>query len=116
MIFGRLVAVYLLGLLVDGHSLGSLVQRDETRDLESFAGLLDGLTPALDVRARLLARGGLLLGDHFATLVQHQVFLHEPALGVELAAVPDLAVRARLRLLGHALGLLGLAYESLFGL
>jgi len=111
---GALVAVVLLGELVQSDALGSTVDLDETGDVQLLASLLGGGTPLGDaVFGELFAAGVSRLGDDLPAFVHHQRGLLEATDGVRLSAGPHLAHGSGEGLFGDLLGLFRLSGEAL---
>merc|ERR550525_544905 len=103
-----LVLVELLRPLVQGNSLSATVDDAESGDPQLLPGLHNRRGPSTAVLEEVLASCELLLGNHLAVLVKHEILLGQAALGVGRASIPNLAVGSSEHLPSHALRLLHL--------
>merc|ERR1719229_149364 len=100
----------LLGFVVKLHAQVALVEEALARDAEVLAGGGHGLAPGQELGSgSLLGAGRGPLGDNPPELAHLQVALGQAAARPLARAVPDLDLLPDLGLLGHALGLAGLA-------
>merc|ERR1719403_513107 len=106
------LAVELFGPLVKRDSLGSAVDHTEATDAELLSGLHDCGRPTTAFLQKLRSPLVLLLGNHLASGIDHQVRLDEARLGVGRSTVPNLAVRSGEHGFRHTLRLLGLGSSN----